>query len=81
MEWYKNGELLKSMIENKFDALLTFDKTLQHQQNFIKYTIAVFVLSAKINSYDELTSLSPKIKEFLSKDKMPIGAVIITQSV
>ena len=30
----KNGELLKLMIEDSFDALLTFDKNLQHQQNF-----------------------------------------------
>jgi hypothetical protein len=51
-EWngIKNGELLKLLIENNFNALLTFYKNLQHQQNFEKYTIAVFVLSAKINS-------------------------------
>jgi hypothetical protein len=44
-EWngIKNGELLKLLIENNFDSLLTFDKNLQHQQNFVKYTIAVFV--------------------------------------
>jgi hypothetical protein len=36
--WYgiKNGELLKLLLENNFDALLTFDKNLQHQQNFLK---------------------------------------------
>ena len=38
----KNGELLKLLLENDFDALLTFDKNLQHQQNFQKYTITVF---------------------------------------
>ncbi len=27
----KNGELLRLMIENGFNALLTFDKNLQHQ--------------------------------------------------
>ncbi len=30
----KNGELMKLLIEKSFDALLTFDKNLQHQQNF-----------------------------------------------
>jgi predicted nuclease of predicted toxin-antitoxin system len=30
----KNGELMQLMLENNFDALLTFDKNLQHQQNF-----------------------------------------------
>ncbi len=37
----KNGELLKLLLENNFDALLTFVKNLQHQQNFIKYSITV----------------------------------------
>ena len=30
----KNGEILQLMLANNFDALLTFDKNLQHQQNF-----------------------------------------------
>ncbi|WP_373515917.1 DUF5615 family PIN-like protein [Persicitalea sp.] len=38
----KNGQLLKLLIENGFDALLTFDKNLQHQQNFSKYSVALF---------------------------------------
>ena len=74
----KNGELLKLLIENTFDALLTFDKNLHHQQNFQKYTMTVFVLSASINSYEELTKLTPKVKEYLSIDSLPIGAVVIT---
>ena len=42
-EWngIKNGKLLQLMADNKFDALLTFDKNLQHQQNFNKYTVTV----------------------------------------
>ena len=28
----KNGELLELMLSERFDALLTFDKNLQHQQ-------------------------------------------------
>lgn len=78
-EWngIKNGELLNLLLENNFDALLTFDKNLQHQQNFIKYPITVFVLSAKINSYEELTKLTPEVKEHLNQDLLPHGAVII----
>jgi hypothetical protein len=37
-----NGELLKLLLENSFDALLTFDKNLQHQQNFSKFTLTVY---------------------------------------
>ena len=74
----KNGELLRLLIDNSFDALLTFDKNLQHQQNFSKYTITVFVLAAKINSYAELTKLSSKVKEHLKSKPKFIGPVIIT---
>lgn len=56
------------MIENKFDALLTFDKNLQYQQNFTKYTIAVIVLNAPDNSYVTLKELVLKIKEILTTD-------------
>lgn len=45
-----NGELLKLMLNDKLNALLTFDKNLQHQQNFSKYPITVFVLSAFNNT-------------------------------
>lgn len=73
----KNGQLLQLMAENGFHALLTFDKNLQHQQNFQKYTIAVFVLSAFNNTYPELTRLSPKVHEYLNKQMLPVGSIII----
>ena len=73
----KNGELLKLLLENNFDALLTFDKNLQHQQNFLKYTITVFVLSAKMNTYEELTNLTPVVENYLNKDSLPVGAIVI----
>ncbi len=64
----KNGELLALMIKNGFDVPITFDKNLQYQQNFSKYTIAVLVLSARINTYEELTKLSAKILNCLATD-------------
>ena len=73
----KNGELLNLLIENDFDALLTFDKNLQHQQNFLKYSITVFVLTANINSYEELTKLIPTVKQHLSTVPFPVGPIII----
>lgn len=71
-----NGELLKLLNENNFDALLTFDKNLQHQQNFQKYNLTVFVLSANMNSYEVLAELTPLIKKHLSQ-KLMSGVVII----
>ena len=73
----KNGELLRRMIENHFDALLTFDKNLQHQQNFQKYPIAVFILSAPNNTYTELTKLSANILQYISSETFPVGPIVI----
>ncbi|AHM60052.1 hypothetical protein D770_08975 [Flammeovirgaceae bacterium 311] len=46
------------MVADRFDALLTFDKNLQHQQNFNKYTIPVLVLNAQTNTYLTLKGLA-----------------------
>ncbi len=63
-----NGKLLTLLIDNKFDALLTFDKNLQYQQNFTKYSITVLVLNASDNSYETLKRLVQKIKDVLKSD-------------
>lgn len=73
----KNGELLKLLIEHQFDALLTFDKNLQHQQNFSKYSITVFVLSARINRYEVLMPLTSQINNYLKKGMLQSGVVVI----
>lgn len=73
----KNGILLQKLVEYKFDALITFDKNLKHQQNFKKYPITVFVLSARINKYSVLTHLSPQISGILRKP-LPIGPIEIS---
>ena len=63
----KNGELIKLMVAENFDALLTFDKNLQHQQNFNQYTIPVLVLNASDNTFLTLKDLVPKIKTALTE--------------
>lgn len=73
----KNGALLKKMIDAGYVALLTFDKNLQHQQNFSRYPVAVFVMSAKINSYEVLTNLTSTIRRYLDNPPLPSGAIII----
>ncbi len=66
-----NGKLLELLIEHKFDALLTFDKNFQYQQNFSRYTIAVIVLNATDNRYITLKDLVPKIKDLLRRALKP----------
>jgi predicted nuclease of predicted toxin-antitoxin system len=72
----KNGELMTLMEEEKFDALLTFDKNLQHQQNFEKYPFPILVLNASNNTYFILKLLVPKIKKVLTGKILP-GAIEI----
>lgn len=70
-----NGELLKLMIDNGFEILITFDKNLQHQQNFDKYPICVIVLTALSNQYKDLHPLVDSIK---NKIRDPtIGSTIV----
>jgi len=61
-----NGVLMQLMTKDKFDALITFDQNLQHQQNFQKYSLTVLVLVAPDNSYLTLKDLVPKIKDIIS---------------
>jgi hypothetical protein len=68
-----NGKLLGLLVENGFDALLTFDRNLQYQQNFSKYAIAVLVLTASDNSYS-----IPKIKKTLATD-LKTGSIEIKE--
>ncbi len=65
------------MLAEGFHALLTFDKNLQHQQNFTKYTLTVFVLNAPVNTYAALTKLSGQINAILAVGDLPLGPVII----
>ena len=76
----KDGVLLKLMLADGFQALLTFDKNLQHQQNLDKYTLTVFVLNAPINTYAELTKLSAQIDALLAAGNLQPGPIIIKAS-
>ena len=72
----KNGELLKLMLADNFDVLITFDQNIQHQQNFDKYPIGVLMLVAENNTYPVLTLLSAQINKVLA---MPVrkGTTVI----
>jgi predicted nuclease of predicted toxin-antitoxin system len=52
----KNGELLEAA-GREFDALVTTDRSMPHQQNLSRFDLAVIVLEAKSNSYEDLASL------------------------
>jgi len=81
MQWngLTNGALLQLLIDNSFDAFLSYDKNLQYQQNFSKYIITVFILSARINQYIELTKLTPAVKSYLNNPPIPVGVIVISE--
>ena len=52
----RNGELL-SMAAKEFDVFLTTDKGIQHQQNVSRLDLAVVLLRAWSNAYEDLAPL------------------------
>jgi len=56
----KNGELLRRMA-GQFDALLTMDTNLPHQQNLAQLPFGVLLLRAPSNRLDHLAPLVPAI--------------------
>jgi predicted nuclease of predicted toxin-antitoxin system len=59
----KNGDLIRSMLEEGFEFLLTADKNLQNQQNLEKYPIRLVVLRIYDNRYKTLIHHVPSIQE------------------
>lgn len=78
MDWNgkSKGVLIKLMMEEKFDVLLTFDKNLEHQQNFQKFPLTVLALNAPDNTYQTLKVLIRKIKEKFS-EQLKVGVTEI----
>lgn len=72
-----NGELLKLMLSENFDVLLTFDKNLQHQQNFQRYSIMVLVFSAASNTFASLQPLCPSVIRILDNGLIS-GPIVIS---
>ena len=60
----KNGKLLK-LAEASFDVFITVDRNLSFQQNLSVLKVAVVVLAAKSNRYQDLLPLVPQILETL----------------
>lgn len=59
-----NGELLRAA-QSEFDALVTMDTSLEHQQNLSQFKLAVLVVRARSNAYSDIAPLVPRIAEAL----------------
>lgn len=78
MKWnaMTNGELLRVMTAEGFNALVTWDQNISYQQNFRDYPITVFVFCTSSNDYAALSPLVPKILKAIREGMKP-GAVVI----
>jgi hypothetical protein len=61
---FKNGTLLAEA-EKRFDALLTMDGSMVHQQNLSRFQLAVIALKAKSNRLADTRPLMPKVLTIL----------------
>ena len=61
----RNGELLKLMVVEHFEALFTVDRNLPFQQNLRASGIAVVIAVARTNRVKELRPLMPKVLDAL----------------
>lgn len=62
----RNGRLL-TLAAQSFDAFITVDKNLPHQQNLSKLPIAVLVLDAASNELSSLLPLVPALEAELAR--------------
>ena len=61
-----NGELLRLAADRGFDALVTVDRGIAHEQNLNDLPVAVVIMLAVLNRLDELRPLVPKGVDVLS---------------
>lgn len=75
-----NGILLMRILDSGFEALVTFDRSLEHQQNFKEYPVPVLVLSAPSNTYEDIMPLLPRLLTMIEEGNLKPGvnAVAVT---
>jgi predicted nuclease of predicted toxin-antitoxin system len=56
----QNGELLR-LAEKRFDVLVSTDKGIPHQQNVSRLDLAVVLLRARSNAYEDLGPLMAEV--------------------
>ena len=73
----RNGELL-ALAVGKFDVFLSADRNLSYQQDVSAFDIAVVVLVARSNRFEDLRPLAPRILEVV--DTAARGRVTVVSS-
>ncbi len=78
MNWQgvKNGTLLRELVNENFDALITMDKNIKNQQNIGKANLMIIILKAHDNKLQTLKPLIRKVEKVLM-DKTSTQIVLV----
>jgi predicted nuclease of predicted toxin-antitoxin system len=61
----QNGDLLQKAVESGFEALVTMDGNMVHQQNIARHALPVVALRAKSNRLEDTRSLMNQLLALL----------------
>jgi predicted nuclease of predicted toxin-antitoxin system len=75
----KNGELLRRA-EADFDAFVTADQSLPHQQNVAGFSLRIVVLAAPTNRMEDLEPLVPAVLERLESIREGESVVVRSEA-
>jgi hypothetical protein len=69
MKWagVENGELLRLAAQSAFDAVITNDGGVEHEQNLNSLPVAVVALFAESNTIEAIRPLYPKLLATLAR--------------
>lgn len=70
----KNGKLLALAGTNGFDAVVTTDAGIEHEQNATVLPVAVVILRSRSNDIEDLVPLVPELLRVLSE--LPRNAIV-----
>lgn len=65
----ENGDLLTQAASSGFEAMITKDQGIEHEQNLDGLPLSVVVLKAKTNKIDDIRSLVPELLSALASLK------------
>lgn len=76
MRWngLRNGRLIQRA-EAEFDALVTMDKAMRHQQSMVGKDLCVILLRARSNRYLDIQPLVPQLLEAI--ESLVPGTVVV----
>ncbi len=71
----RNGELL-ALAAAAFDVFITADRNLSYQQDLSSFDIAIVILVAHSNRFEDLRPLAPRILEVLATAQRGAATVV-----